>query len=520
MIETAEFAKKLGAVTSQDSEEIREFLREKSRKSLYFFSKAILGFRDLSPNFHRRVCWFAQNPDITRRLGEHPRGHLKTSIYTRGKPTWRIIQKPDPPKFWGPDERLLLVMSGGEVASTQLQEIEHVFETNTLFRWLFPECVPPDFGKTLWNTVEMRVAGTRSSEPTITAIGVGSKITGRHFTGIIEDDLVDETICDSELEIGRRINWHQYAFPLLEVPERDWVDTVGNRWSKRDINGWIRENEPDCEIMHDKALLEGGGSLWPERFSVDKLSRIRIRLGAYKFACQYMNDPRDVEGSAFSSKWLRYYQWGKSPKGEDGLYLDDGSFVKKADLWVYMVVDPAQTPGNRSDRTAIVVTGIDPIGRIFVLDAIAVRKDPFVALQDVYDAYNKHKPSRIGIEAVAFSRLLVPALERMARARHQWLPVEPIRGANTGGAKEARINQVVGETFASGRAFIRKDMIDFIDEYSWFPDPTTTRDILDAFSLSDILWVFYNKGQPSVQDDATKWLQAARAAGMSEISGY
>ena len=415
---------------------------------------------------------------------------------------------------------MLLVMSGGETASTQLQEIEHVFETNDLFRWLFPELIPPDFGKTLWNTVEMRVAGASSSEPNITAIGVGSKVTGRHFTGIIEDDLVDETICDSELEITRRINWHQYAFPLLEVPERDWIDTVGNRWSKRDINGWIRENEKDCKITHDKAILTDGTALWPERFDIDKLARIRIRLGSYKFACQYMNDPKDAEGSAFSSTWLRYYEPGIDAEGNDVLYLDNGEVIKKSDLFVYMVVDPAQTPGNRSDRTAIVVTGIDPIGRIVVLDAVAVRKDPYAALKDVYELYNRHRPSRIGIEAVAFSRLLVPALERMARERHQWIPVEPIRGANTAGAKGARINQVVGETFAAGRAFIRKDMVDFVDEYSWFPDPTTTKDLLDAYSLSDSLWIFRGREPKAEQDDADTWLRAARKAGMSVVCGY
>lgn len=513
---TASFAKALGKIVGSDPEEIREQLRWKCRKSLYFLSKAVLRNRDLTLGFHLRVCRFAQNPELKRRLGEEPRGHLKTTIYTRSKPIWRLIQEPDPPRFWGPNERILLTMSSDSVASIQIQAIEKEFEGNTLFKWLFPELIPQDFQKTIWNTSEMRIGGTSLSEPNISTIGVGTKVTGRHFTGIIEDDLVDETIADSELEIQRRVNWHQYAFPLLEEPSRDWMDTVGNRWGKRDINGWIKEHEPDCRVMTDAAITKDGVPLWPERFSLEALAKIRIKLGAYKFACQYMNDPKDAEGSAFHSGWLRYYEI--LPDGN--FVLDSGELVKRETLWVYMTVDPAQTPGNRSDRTAIVTTGIDPKGRIFILDAVAVRKDPHEALTDVYDQYNKHKPSQLGVEAIAFQRLLVGALERMARARGQWLPVRPIKGSVASGAKEARINQVVGETFASGRAFLRREMIDFIDEYSWFPDPTTTRDLLDAYALSDLMWVFAGRSFKKDPDDANMWLRAARMAGMSSVTGY
>ena len=448
-------------------------------------------------------------------------GIFKTTIYTRTKPVWRLIQIPDPAqRLLGPSERILIVMSGGEVASVQLQEIQHTFESNVLFQWLFPDHIPRDFQATTWNTLQMRLPNSERGEPSISALGVLGKVTGRHFEGIIEDDLIDETVAESEPEIKKRVDWHQYAFPLLEHPEKDWMDTVGNRWGKRDINGWIRENELGVAIMSDKAIMRNGQPLWPERFSLDELSKIRARLGPYKFGCQYMNDPRDPEAAAFKGGWLRFYQFGKDARGDDILILDDGETVRLDELWKYMMVDPAQTPGNRSDRTAIVVTGIDPKGRIFVLDAIGVRKDPYEALKDVYAAWEKWRPPQVGIEAVAFARLLIHPLDRMAREKGQWMPIVPIKGAQTAGAKETRINQVVGETFASGRAFIRREMNDFIDEYSWFPDPTSTRDILDAYSLSDQLWVFAGKAPKAQTEDALQWLRRARAAGMSTTTGY
>lgn len=516
-IKTASFAKSLAKVAGMEAEAVREQLRLKCRKSLYFLSKAVLGFRDLTATFHRQIAYTLQDPTIKRKLLEVPRGHLKTTLATRAFPIWRLIQKPDPPRFWGPDERILLVMSAGPVASVQIQEIEHIFESNQLFRWLFTELIPDDFQKTIWNTEAMRIRGTHTSEPSISVGGVGTKVTGMHYTGINEDDLVDETISESALEIARRVSWHQYAFPLLEVPGRDWINTIGNRWGKEDVNGWIRVNEPDCKIMHLKAILENGESLWPERFPKEELAKLRITLGAYKFSCQYMNNPKDPEAAALASAWLRYYEL--LPNGD--LILDSGEIVKRDTLWVYTVVDPAQTPALRSDRTAIVTTGIDQKGRIFILDAVAVRKDPFEALKDVYEQYNKHKPAQLGIETVAFQRLLIHPLERMAKFTRQWLPVVSVKGANTSGAKEARINQVVGETFASGRTFLRREMTDFIDEYSWFPDRTTTRDLLDAYSLSDQLWVFAGRPyQRGAMEDADVWFKAALAAGMSPNTGY
>ena len=518
MLRTASYAKRLAG--KADPELVREELRLKCRRSLYFLGKAVLGYRDLTPEFHRGLSYEIQNPLVKRKLNEVPRGHLKTTLSTRTKPIWRWIQKPDPPLFYGPNDTMLLAMSGGDVASVQIQAVEQQFESNTLFQWLFPELIPEDFQKTIWNTMAMRIGGAESGEPSLRVGGVGSKITGLHVHGIIEDDLVDETIAESAIEIQRRIDWHQYAFPLLIHPKYDWIDTIGNRWGKRDVNGWIRENEPDCQIMFHQAIKKDGTPLWPERFSLEDLGKLRIRLGAFKFSCQYMNDPKDPDAAAFKSGWVKHYELAIDPRGRQVLVLDSGEIVLMGELNKYMVMDPAMSPGNRSDRTGIVVTGIDPKGRIFILEATALRKDPFEALNTVYDIYNKWRPMQLGIEAIAFQRLLLTQLDRMAKVRLQWLPVIAVKGLSTPGAKETRINQVVGETFASGRVYLRKEMTDFLDEYSWFPDPTSTRDLLDAFSLSDQLWIFSGRTFKPDQDTAEEWRKRALAAGMCETTGY
>jgi len=415
---------------------------------------------------------------------------------------------------------MLLVQSSAELASLNLQAIQHEFTDNKLFQWLFPELIPPDYKATIWNTMQMRVHGAEQPGPSIYAFGVGGKMTGLHVRGIIEDDLVDETIAESEIEVKKRIDWHQYAFPLLVEPTRDWLDTIGNRWGRRDVNGWIREHESDCLIMHHKAIHDegplAGKPVWPERFPLEELEKIRAKLGPFKYACQYMNDPKDAENSAFRLSWLRYYQI----QSDGDLILDDGTTVKRDELFVYMVMDPAASAGSRSDRTGIVVTGIDPIGRIFILDAVGLRKDPYEALHDVYNIYDKWRPMQVGVEAVTYAKLLMGSLDRMAKEKSKWLPIVEVKGAQSAGAKEARINQIVGETCAAGRTFIRREMADWIEEYSWFPDPTTPRDILDAFSLSDQLWIFRRHEGRKGRDEALDWANKARRAGKNLVGGY
>jgi len=74
-------------VRSATPEELTK-LRLLAEKSLYFYAKGILGFKDLVPHVHGKVCRFLQGPEKRKSL-ILPRRFFKTTIASIAFPSWR-----------------------------------------------------------------------------------------------------------------------------------------------------------------------------------------------------------------------------------------------------------------------------------------------------------------------------------------------------------------------------------------------------------------------------------------------
>ena len=78
----------------REEEEIRQSLRDRAKKSTYFFAKAVLGFADLTVHTHGPICRTLDSPS-KRKLVVMPRDHLKTSIATIADTLRRIVINPN-----------------------------------------------------------------------------------------------------------------------------------------------------------------------------------------------------------------------------------------------------------------------------------------------------------------------------------------------------------------------------------------------------------------------------------------
>lgn len=72
-------------------EDIRQDLATRGKNDLYFFSKAIMGFRDIVPHCHMPLCVFLDSHPSHFKLVLMPRGHYKTSIATISRVTQRSV---------------------------------------------------------------------------------------------------------------------------------------------------------------------------------------------------------------------------------------------------------------------------------------------------------------------------------------------------------------------------------------------------------------------------------------------
>jgi len=219
-------------------------VRERALNSLYYFSKAILGYQLVS-HLHLTFCNELQETIHDRKRGFLlPRGTYKSTIVSKSYPLWRYLSNHD--------IRVLIVGESDPVASKNLKDMKWNVENNQLLRWAFPEAIPPDINKTVWNETEILLPRQRSwDEPTIMTSGVGARVTGKHFDLIIYDDIIGEKAANSEAEMESAKEWFRYAPGLLAEPAASEELIIGTRWKygTADLYGWIMEELPFMEVQ-------------------------------------------------------------------------------------------------------------------------------------------------------------------------------------------------------------------------------------------------------------------------------
>ena len=253
----------------------------------------------MSPTFHAPLCYDIDH-GADRRLDLWPRGHLKTHIITIGKSIQRYLQNRE--------IRILLASAKQDSSNKNLSKIKSLWEANKVLRWLFPEC-RPNPKRDRWTEMEATLPRTKlQPEPTFKAIGVGGSVAGWHFDAIVKDDLIDEQTEQSPLILEKIYDWHILSHSLRETLA-DGVDhIVGTRWIVGDIYQMVEEQEKEYQVRKISAIKKDGTPAWPERFSLEHFLEMR-RKDPYRFACQYMNDPRDPSITSFNANWLKYFEF-------------------------------------------------------------------------------------------------------------------------------------------------------------------------------------------------------------------
>jgi len=160
--------------------------------------------------------------------------------------------------------------------------------------------------------------------------------------------------------------------------------------------------------------------------------------------------------------------------------------TKISDLDIVITVDPAISERSTAARTAIVVAGISPYGKIFLLDSWAGRQgDPAKVIEQIVAMALEWGPRCIGIEMIAYQKALLPYMNREMTSRSKWWPIielKPDRNSKAVEKKNMRILSMV-PFFKSGQIYILRGNYDFIDEFESFPNGSTV-DLLDAFSYA------------------------------------
>lgn len=283
------------------------------------------------------------------------------------------------------------------------------------------------------------------------AVGVGGAITGRGGHLIICDDLIKNSEeARSTVYQNNLREWYQTTLRTRLMTDGAIV-LIMTRWSEKDIASWIIENDTDGEwdILTLPAISDNGEALWPEKYPIEELNKLKKQLGTKNFNALYQQIPSPDEGNVIKRDWLRYYR--KLPAN-----------IKN----VVISVDTTFTDRPTSDNCAICVLGRSVNSESIYLIDFKVDKMNFMdALGNIQKMYKKYPQSTVIIEKSANGLALIETLKRF---------IPKVLGITPKGSKLTRILNV-SPLFESGQIYfphpeMRFDVSDVIEELVTFPD--------------------------------------------------
>lgn len=456
-----------------------EKLRKKSRENLFFFARAILGFKDLDLEIHKPICDELQDYEKNTRMSiELPRTWFKSTLVSIAYSIWRAIKDPN--------IRILITQNTHGNACKKLGAIKSIFEKNALFRALFYNILPDKTCRWSSECLELRRTAAHP-EGTFEAAGVGTATTSRHYDIIIEDDTIAPKKDDmtgivqqpTRLDIEKAIGWHNLCHPMLLHPKESQVLVVGTRWAERDLLGYVYDKFPEyknirktaCEKDGETATLEEGGKPTWDRFDADVLRQIERQEGPYMFASLYLGKPTAAINQVFKREWIRYRD---RP-------LKESYMCTSVDL-----AAAEKEESSDPDFNVILTTSVEPkSGMIVVLEYTRERMSPSAVIDCIFQHYLRHRPTKMFVEAIGYQRVLMHYIKRQQKRRGIQFYIDEITSH-----KQSKVERIRGlqPYFAANLIHLKPGMTALEQELLAFPKGAHD-DVIDALSMQVSFWV-------------------------------
>ena len=324
--------------------------------------------------------------EIKRLMVFMPPRHGKSNLASEIFPAWYLGHKPA--------HQVMFTTYGQDLADGFGRKVRNAVGDARHVR-AFPESVLADDSKSAqrFNTTAGGV---------YYAVGAGGAVTGRGADLLLIDDpMKNREEADSRLMRDKLWDWYASTAYTRLMPGGAVV-LIQTRWHEDDLAGRLLNGDEHWEVVNLPAIAEPGDMLgrqegvplWPERYGLDDLNRIRSTIGEREFIALYQQRPSPLEGALFRRDWIAR---GKAPR---------------SGTRVAMGVDLALSTKTSADYTAIVIMARDEFGKLYVLDAVRERVDFPGALRLIRLMADKWSPKAIAIEQVAYQAVVVQELLR------------------------------------------------------------------------------------------------------------
>ncbi|MEQ8667029.1 MAG: phage terminase large subunit [Rhodospirillales bacterium] len=389
-----------------------------------------------------------------------------------------------------PARRILVLSADHALARRMVRNVKRLIERHPATAHLKPakldEWAADRF--TVERDAELR-------DPSMLAKGIGANITGCRADAVICDDVeVPNTSATAAKREDLRERLDEIDYVLVPGGLKLFVGTPHCRDSLYRAETPPADDDADRPYLAGFArlelplLTETGRSRWPERFSPERIERIRTRSGPIKFQSQMMLRATAIADGRLDADRLVPYDAELSYTeggGEAVLRIGERRLVSAACWW-----DPAYGDPDRGDGSVIACVFTDEDGnlRLHALEYLAFDRDRLDETDELTQQCEeaaafaeRHYLPFIRVEENGIGKTVPGALKRVIRERGDAISVVP---AFSKRAKALRILDAFDAPLAAGRLFAHAGVLGnarFMAEMrDWRPDAQGRDDGLDA----------------------------------------
>lgn len=454
---------------------------------------------------HEKICYWTQG-QILKLLDEvqkkgtcngklayiMPRGSLKSTIITKHLSTWLTLFFRHKLK----DDSLRTLIAGNTYTNSKkkLNGIRGMFDSHEIFQAIFDEDRPRKQDK--WSDESACLPRKRAFDESTFEVGsLNTKLTGRHYNVIIEDDTTapdaDEMSQDltrpSSENIQKAIGFHQAAMPLF-VPKGFRLSiVVSTRWAMEDLINFVLKKEGYAYI--DIPAEVNGTPLFTNFYDEETLEVIRKRVGEYMYSCLYLNKPIDDSLRVFRSTDFQYILPSEVPEG--------GYFS--------VAIDPAISEKDDSCETAITACyHYEKAGKHYEywFEDKHAHLNPFAQAEELLKMamkYDKIAPVKcLVIETIAYQDALrYIVLNLMKEERFKRFNIVKAKRGN----KKVRIEGMQPSFQAKRVFFVSGNLTDQTEsQLLQYPNGVLV-DIIDCWSMHRKVWRSDKLGAPEIEPE-------------------
>lgn len=388
--------------------------------------------------------------EVDRLMVNMPPRHGKSELASRRFPAWLL--------GINPEIEIVVASYNADKAREFGYEVRDIVRSPE-YRALFPGVALKEDSRAAdrWNT---------DAGGSFRAVGIGTALTGRGADVLLIDDPIkDDEEADSELRRERIWSWYSsVAYTRLSPGGR--VIVIQTRWHEDDLTGRLlleqAKGGDKWDILELPAIDSNGKALWPDRYPLEYLERIKRVTLPRHWAALYQQRPAPDEGNYYKREWFRYYD------------------EKPQHLRIYGASDYAVTEGG-GDYTVHIVVGIDPNDSVYVLDLWRGQTASDKWIGAWLDLVREHKPMMWVEEQGQIIKSIGPFIEKRMREERVYCRREQVASAAD---KPTRSRSIQART-SMGKVYLPSKapwLSGFTAELLTFPAGKHD-DMVDAFGL-------------------------------------